>query len=109
MSKTAGWTRRGLAAGVLSLAVVQGVAATRLFSIEIKNLAFGSQPRGLRVGDTVRWVNRDIFRHSATAAGLFDVDMAPGASGAVVLTRAGVFNYVCRYHPGMKGQLTVTR
>jgi plastocyanin len=55
------------------------------------------------------WANRDVFRHSATAKGHFDVDLPPGAQRRMLLTRAGVFSFACKYHPGMKGVLKVSR
>ena len=38
----------------------------------------------------------------------FDVALKPGASGGVRLLKPGVISYICRYHPGMKGQIVVT-
>ena len=36
--------------------------------VTIKNLKFAPLPTGLHVGDTIEWVNDDMFLHSATAA-----------------------------------------
>jgi plastocyanin len=77
-------------------------------SIVVNNLTFGQAPQGLRVGDVVEWTNADIFRHSATASdSSFDIDLPPGAKGRAVLKRAGMVNYFCRFHPGMKGKLMI--
>ncbi len=82
----------------------------KVATIILDKLAFGPAPAGLHVGDTVEWVNRDIFQHSATAsAGGFDVLLPPGGHGRAVLRRAGTIAYYCRFHPGMKGQLNVSR
>ena len=70
--------------------------------------AFGAIPTNLHVGDSIVWANRDIFRHSATAAGHFDVDLPPGTRRRMVLRRAGAFTFMCKYHPGMKGMLKVS-
>ena len=76
--------------------------------IVVDQLKFGAAPAQLHVGDVVRWVNRDIFQHSATASDKsFDLELKPGQSGQVVLKRAGVISYICRYHPGMTGTLNV--
>ena len=83
--------------------------APHTFDIVIDQLAFGPAPADLHVGDTVRWVNKDLFQHSATArAGGFDLDLPAGATGSTVLKQGGTIPYICRYHPGMKGQLSVT-
>ncbi|HLI66456.1 MAG TPA: cupredoxin domain-containing protein [Caulobacteraceae bacterium] len=82
--------------------------APKTWTITITSLAFTPAPSGMRVGDTVQWVNNDIFLHSATAADhSFDVALPPHKTGSAKLTHAGTIAYVCRYHPGMKGQLVV--
>jgi plastocyanin len=78
--------------------------------IVIANMAYGPPPAGLHVGDTIEWVNHDIFLHSATATDhSFDVQLRPGATGTVKLTRPGTISYTCKYHPGMKSQLVVAK
>ena len=105
--------RRLLALAALASWLCAGAAFAaqpKVAEIVLDKLAFGPAPAGLRVGDKVRWINRDIFRHSATADDhSFDVDLPPGGRGEVVLKRAGTIVYTCRYHPGMKGQLVVRR
>jgi plastocyanin len=76
--------------------------------VVIDKMKFGSLPAKLRRGDTIVWVNRDIFRHSATAANRsFDVDLPPSVRRTMVLRSAGVFAFTCKYHPGMRGVLRV--
>ena len=75
---------------------------------EMARMRFGAVPAGIKAGDTILWVNRDVVRHTATARdGSFDVDLAAGASGRSVARRAGDFAFYCRFHPGMRGILTV--
>ncbi|HXQ11585.1 MAG TPA: plasmid stabilization protein [Caulobacteraceae bacterium] len=96
------------AAAVARRAVVHQAKAPAI--IVIANMAYGSPPAGLHVGDTVEWVNHDIFLHSATATDhSFDVQLRPGATGTVKLTHAGTIGYTCKYHPGMKSQLVVAK
>lgn len=78
-------------------------------TVVVDKLAFGRLPTNLRVGDSVIWVNRDLFRHSATANHHFDIDLPAGAQRRMLLTRAGTFSFACKYHPGMKGILKVSR
>ena len=99
---------KGVAA--LALAPLAGAAAARpaTHRIEMARMRFGPSPAGIKAGDTVLWVNRDVVRHTATARdGSFDVDLAAGASGRSVVSRAGSFAYFCRFHPGMRGVLEV--
>jgi plastocyanin len=82
----------------------------RTYVIHLKNLKFGPSPDRVKVGDTIEWVNDDLFRHTATARnGAFDVDLQPGAKARVLMKRPGAIEFYCRYHPGMTGRFTVTR
>lgn len=107
-------TRRALAAGgllaALWLAGCEPAARTpKTAQIVVDQLAFAKTPDDLHVGDTLQWVNRDMFEHTATAKdGQFDLDLPPGAARQVVLQRAGSIQYYCKFHPGMTGQITVS-
>ncbi|HEV2533653.1 cupredoxin domain-containing protein [Phenylobacterium sp.] len=101
--------RLAVLVGALALASC-GKPAPATYAVTIANMAFGPAPAGLRVGDTIEWVNADIFQHSATAKdGSFDVDLAPKAHVRTVLARPGQVDFYCRYHPGMTGRLAVAR
>jgi len=95
-----------MAATIPGMAVAK--PAPRTVTVVIDKLTFGPMPSGLRVGDTILWQNRDIFRHSATAPGHFNLDLAAGTNGRMTLGKAGVFPFTCKYHPGMKGVLKVS-
>lgn len=78
------------------------------YTVIVDKMAFGALPHGLHVGDTIVWVNRDLFRHSATAADRsFDVDLPAGKSVRLTLQRAGSVAFSCKFHPGMKGVLII--
>lgn len=99
-----------MAAGALAAApALPAIAAPRTHTIIVDKMKFGPAPAGVRVGDTVAWVNRDLFRHSATARNhAFDVDLPPGATGTAVMRAAGTFPYACRFHAAMTAQIVVT-
>lgn len=61
-----------------------------------------------KVGDTIEWENKDFLAHTATVKGEWEALMPPGKSGSVTLTKAGVVDYFCRFHPNMKGRVVVT-
>ncbi|MGH7028309.1 cupredoxin domain-containing protein [Brevundimonas sp.] len=98
-----------MAAGALAVApALPAVASPRTHTIVVDKMKFGPAPAGVRVGDTVTWVNRDLFRHSATASNrAFDVDLPPGATGTAVMRTAGTFPYICRFHTAMTAQIVV--
>jgi plastocyanin len=63
----------------------------------------------VRAGDTVVWVNKDLFPHTVTGAGgAFDSDvLAQGKSWHYTPEKLGAFDYACVFHPTMKGRLEV--
>jgi plastocyanin len=79
-----------------------------IHTITIDQLAFSPKVTTAKPGDVIVWVNKDILRHSATdPKGAFDVDLPAGTSAKTVLKQAGSIKFVCRYHPGMTGTLSV--
>lgn len=84
--------------------------APKVHTVVIGDMAFGQLSGGVRAGDVVVWVNKDMFRHSATARDRsFDVDLAPGKSARTVMKKPGAISFYCRYHPGMTGRLVVSK
>ncbi|MEP7247134.1 MAG: cupredoxin family copper-binding protein [Gammaproteobacteria bacterium] len=84
-------------------------AQPRMYIVTIEGLAFKPASLSVQRGDRIRWINQDLFPHSATAAGgLFD-SKAIQASGSWtwVAQKPGTIDYVCSFHPMMKGTLTV--
>ena len=81
--------------------------APRVHTIVIDKMKFGPVPSGIRAGDTILWVNRDMFRHTATARDKsFNVDLPAGKSGKTVIRKSGKIPFYCVFHPGMKGVVT---
>lgn len=92
----------------LALGSMPAIAAPKVHTVIIDKMRFGPVPADVRAGDVILWVNRDLFRHTATARdGSFNIDLAAGANGRTVARRAGVFAFFCKYHPGMTGRLAV--
>ena len=76
--------------------------------VTIDNLVFSPVDLKAKVGDTVTWINKDIVAHTATARGDWDVMIPANKSASLVLTKAGIVEYYCRFHPNMKGRITIT-
>jgi plastocyanin len=75
--------------------------------VTIDNLVFTPASISAKVGDTVEWVNNDVFAHTATVRGDWDVMIAPKKTARFVLKKAGDVEYFCRFHPNMKGRIAV--
>lgn len=82
-------------------------AHAETIQVTIDKVAFAPTEIQAKVGDTIEWVNKDIFAHTATVRGDFDVMIAAGKSASLMLKKAGDIEYFCRFHPNMKGRLTV--
>ncbi len=76
--------------------------------VTIQNLVFSPAEVIAKVGDTIEWVNKDVFVHTATARdGTFDVSIPAKKTGTFVVQKAGEIAYYCRFHPNMTGNLKV--
>jgi plastocyanin len=85
---------------------VSAHAAT--IQISMENMVIAPLETSAKVGDTIEWINKDILLHTATARnGDWDVVMPPKKNVTLVLKKAGTIDYYCRFHPNMKGTLTV--
>ena len=98
---------------VVASAAAAGVArpavAAKTHTVTIEGSAFSSADLTVSAGDTVVWVNKDFFPHTATSKkGGFDSDdIAPEKSWKYVAKKKGDFPYICTIHPSMKGTLHV--
>ncbi len=106
--------RRCAMVGIVGVAFVAAsapaFAAGKTYTITMGAMKFGPVPTTLHVGDTIVWVNEDLFRHTATAADKsFNVDLEPNERAKTVLKKAGKVHFTCLFHPGMTGDLVVAK
>jgi plastocyanin len=62
------------------------------------------------VGTTVTWTNLDGADHTVTQNGgqvFKSPDLATGATFEVTFDEAGTYQYICKFHPAMRGTITV--
>lgn len=82
-------------------------------TVVIEGMQFTPTTLTIRSGDSVMWVNKDIVEHTATtpasAKRSFDSGMiAVGKSWKRSFKASGTYDYICTYHPTMKGVIKVT-
>ncbi len=95
---------------VLGIAVLGMSVPARAATVQItmQDLEIAPAAAAAKVGDTIEWVNKDIFAHTATARnGDWDVTLPPNKTVKLVLKKAGTIDYYCRFHPNMKARLTI--
>jgi len=98
--------RRVVLALALTVFAVPAHAAT--IQIVMQDLVVAPAEVTAKVGDSIEWVNKDVFAHTATARnGDFDVNLPAKKTVTSVLTKAGTVEYYCRFHPNMKAVLKI--
>jgi plastocyanin len=95
----------------LSAALVLSASPAMAATIEvtIEKLVFSPASVEAKMGDTIEWVNKDAFAHTATVKGGWEVMIPPRSTGKMILKAAGAVDYFCRFHPNMKGHLDVAQ
>ena len=92
----------------VSLAAGGVALAAGTHEVKIEGMQFSPATLTVQRGATVTWRNDDLVPHTATAAGKFDSgNIAPGHTYSRKMDRPGDYDYVCTYHPGMKGRIEV--
>ncbi|PVH27975.1 cupredoxin domain-containing protein [Pararhodobacter oceanensis] len=84
--------------------------ATTTHEVSIEGFAFSPASLSIAAGDTVTFTNNDAAPHTATAqsAGLDTGTLNSGDSESLTFNTPGTFAYRCRFHPAMRGTVTVT-
>lgn len=107
------YKRQFLLGAVSTLIVPAGMAAaadSAMHTVEIHNLKFLPEVVVVRPGDRVRWINRDIAPHTATALNeSWDTgELGLGDGAEIEITGDIATDYYCAFHPHMWGQIKVT-
>ena len=93
---------------VLALAIGAVPAQAEIIQVTIDRLLFSPAEINAKVGDTIEWINKDAFAHTSTVKGGWEVLLPPKKTTTQILQAAELVDYYCRFHPNMKGRLTVT-
>lgn len=108
------FTRRkfitSLAALPLGMVFARPSKAATTHTVRIKGFAFQPSKLSIAKGDTIKFMNNDNATHTATDRDKsWDTGKIRGKkSKEVTFDSAGSFDYFCRYHPAMKGKITVS-
>lgn len=78
-------------------------------TVTIRQMQFVPEAVEIAAGDTVAFLNLDLVPHTATASDkAFDTGtLQKDQRVEVAFPSAGDFAYVCKFHPHMKGRVTV--
>jgi plastocyanin len=97
-----------LAALCIAPALWSAPARAEVIRIEMVKVGYEPAEVTAHVGDTIEWVNHDFITHTATARNKdFDLMIGKDKTARTVVKHAGTIDYYCRFHPNMKGKITV--
>ncbi len=117
-SSSSGSAASSSAASTTSAASASSSAAAagsgRTAQVVYQNLAISPANITVKVGTTVKWVNKDSVIHNVTSTGgpahLASSNLSQGGTYQFTATAPGVIHYVCTIHPTtMIGTITVTK
>lgn len=92
----------------IAMAVPMEAAAARDYAVPLANMAFGTIPSGLKVGDTITWVNNDSVPHTVTARNhSFDLRIGPHQRAQLKLAKPGSYQIYCILHAPMRASFVV--
>lgn len=103
---------------VISLASLSGTAPGAVAKpsgpgiVSIAEFLFGPQKITVKAGQTITWTNVDDSPHQVTVQGestLRTPVVLKGQSTSLTFNDVGTYGYICGLHPGMKGQIEVTK
>ena len=86
-------------------------AATKSHTVTMKDKKYSPAALTIKPGDTVVWKNDDDHDHTAIAddKSFKSGNISPKDSFEFTFKKAGTFAYSCKYHPRMKGTVTVEK
>jgi plastocyanin len=95
-------------AGSSSAPAAPAAASGGTVTIDMQNIAFNPTSVTVKVGQKVKWVNKDDVPHDVKGGPLNSKTFNKGGSFEFTPTKAETISYVCTIHPNMKATLTVT-
>ncbi len=100
-------SRRSVLTALFSLPIVALARPARAAShtVVIKSFKFSPAELTVAVGDTVVFENQDGAPHTGTGDSFDTGRLNRGESGEVTISEAGAHDYICKFHPNMKGKI----
>jgi glucose/arabinose dehydrogenase/plastocyanin len=101
-----------------SLSTIPANITNKVTIVGVKGLqSYDPNPIYIKVGDTITWINADVIAHTVTSGKDYN-RLTSGKlfhSGSIIsntayshtFTTPGIYDYVCMFHPDMKGEVVV--
>ena len=82
-------------------------AASATATVGMEGVSFTPDSASVKVGGTVTWKNTSQISHNVTGDGYVSKTLDPGATFKHTFAKAGTYDFLCTFHAGMKGTITV--
>ena len=84
---------------------------TKSHTVRMKDKKYAPDSLTIKVGETVVWKNDDDHDHTVISddKSFKSGNINPDDSFEYKFAKAGTFKYSCKYHPRMKGTITVEK
>jgi len=92
-----------------SAAPSQSIQKSTTHNIAIQNFSFVQPTITVKRGDTIVWTNKDSAPHTVTGSngGPTSETLQTNGTYSFTFKNIGTFNYICAFHPSMKGVVIV--
>jgi len=83
------------------------VTQAKTYIVQISNFTFNQNVLNIKVGDTVRWENKDSVPHALAADKFSSNPLSKGDTFSYTFNETGEFDYHCSIHPSMTAKIVV--
>jgi plastocyanin len=100
--------RQALACGFALALSTSAMSAGTVHHVTIEGMQFEPGKVEAAAGDTIIWTNHDLVPHTVSAGSAIESGLIEtNKTWAFKVTSKGTVEYVCRFHPAMRGTLVV--
>ncbi len=104
----AGTDARPAAGASTAPAASAPAAGAATASVGMEGVSFTPDSVSVNAGGTVTWKNTSTISHNVTADGFASKTLDPGATYSHRFAKPGSYPFLCTFHAGMKGTVTVS-
>ena len=85
-------------------------AAAKVITIDVNKMVYAPEKITAQVGDVVEWNNSDIVVHDVTEKNKkWNALLPVKGKASITIKEPGTFEYYCKFHPNMKGEIVVSK
>ncbi len=98
-----------LVTGFAGVASGQSIGSAKPVEIGMKSLKFTPDKAKAKVGQSISFVWKENVAHNVVIDNTHKSKTQSKGAWTTKFDKAGTYKYTCTIHPGMKGELTITK